>query len=50
MDLENLVPALVVVLLIGGFFVSFVWRLYIGPGAHPGDSLTDDETSRPPRD
>jgi hypothetical protein len=50
MTLENLVPALVVALLIAGFLVSFVWRLYIGPGANPDDSLTGDGNSRLPPD
>ena len=42
MNLETTVPALVVILLLAGFVVSFVWRLYVGP-AGPKEG-TDEQS------
>lgn len=50
MNLAHLMPALVVAVLIAGFLVSFVWRLYIGPGDNHDASPTGEQTSRTPPD
>lgn len=37
MTVTNMLPAVLVVLLLAGFVVSFIWRLYIGPGDVPSE-------------
>jgi hypothetical protein len=41
-NLETIVPTLVVILLLAGFVVSFVWRLYGGPAEPKGGGVLPD--------
>jgi hypothetical protein len=44
MDLETVLPALVVILLLAAFVVAFVWRLYVGPGKGREPSGADEQS------
>ena len=48
MNLWTRWPAVAVILLLAGFFASFVWRLYIGPGDVPEDRSADERSGIPP--
>jgi hypothetical protein len=48
MNIEDWAPALVVILLLVGFIVSFLWRLYIGSSAPDEPPGTDEQSGMPP--
>ncbi|HTV68672.1 MAG TPA: hypothetical protein VMF90_09055 [Rhizobiaceae bacterium] len=47
MTLVELAPALFVILLLAGFFVALVWRLYIAGGPSADQSSTAEDQSGP---